>query len=149
MARIAGINLPREKRLEIGLTYIYGIGQSRAHKICEALGLSPDTKVRDLTEDERDLARARLADAVDVGQPDLEPLLVREVDACDSRHALALPLLVAGVRADDQGAAVPLDHAAALAHGLDGRSDFHDSKRAHAAKRLATRAVMVPGPFLR
>ena len=52
MARIAGVNLPNQKRLEIGLTYIYGIGQPSALKICEALGLSPDTKVRDLTEDE-------------------------------------------------------------------------------------------------
>ncbi|MEI8106008.1 MAG: 30S ribosomal protein S13 [Actinomycetes bacterium] len=52
MARIAGVNLPNQKRLEIGLTYIYGIGQSSAHDICVALGLSPDTKVRDLTEDE-------------------------------------------------------------------------------------------------
>ena len=52
MARIAGVNLPREKRLEIGLTYIYGIGQSTARDVCVALGLSPDTKVRDLTEEE-------------------------------------------------------------------------------------------------
>jgi small subunit ribosomal protein S13 len=52
MARIAGVNLPNTKRLEIGLTYIYGIGQPSAHKICLALGLSPDTKVRDLTVDE-------------------------------------------------------------------------------------------------
>ena len=52
MARIAGVNLPNQKRLEIGLTYIYGIGQSSAQQICAALGLSPDTKVRDLTEDE-------------------------------------------------------------------------------------------------
>src|SRR4029077_2246952 len=52
MARIAGGNLPNQKRLEIGLTYIFGIGQPTAQKICAALGLSPDTKVRDLTEDE-------------------------------------------------------------------------------------------------
>ena len=52
MARIAGVNLPNQKRLEIGLTYIYGIGQPTAHKICETLGLSPDHKVRDLTDDE-------------------------------------------------------------------------------------------------
>jgi len=52
MARIAGVNLPNQKRLEIGLTYIYGIGQSSARQIAAALGLSPDTKVRDLTEDE-------------------------------------------------------------------------------------------------
>ena len=52
MARIAGVNLPNQKRLEIGLTYIYGIGQPTAHEICAALGLSPDTKVRDLTDEE-------------------------------------------------------------------------------------------------
>jgi small subunit ribosomal protein S13 len=52
MARIAGVNLPNQKRLEIGLTYIYGIGQPTAREVCAALGLSPDTKVRDLTDDE-------------------------------------------------------------------------------------------------
>ena len=52
MARIAGVNLPREKRLEVGLTYIYGIGASSARKVCTALGLSPDEKVRDLTDEE-------------------------------------------------------------------------------------------------
>jgi small subunit ribosomal protein S13 len=52
MARIAGVNLPNTKRLEIGLTYIYGIGQPTSRHICAALGLSADTKVRDLTEEE-------------------------------------------------------------------------------------------------
>ena len=52
MARIAGVNLPNQKRLEIGLTYIYGIGQPTARRIAAALGLSRDTKIRDLTEDE-------------------------------------------------------------------------------------------------
>ena len=52
MARIAGVNLPREKRLEIALTYIYGIGQSTSQEICSSLGLSLDTKVRDLTDEE-------------------------------------------------------------------------------------------------
>ena len=52
MARIAGVNLPNQKRLEIGLTYIYGIGQSTAQKICSALELDPDQKVKDLTDDE-------------------------------------------------------------------------------------------------
>jgi small subunit ribosomal protein S13 len=46
------VNLPNQKRLEIGLTYIFGVGQPTAQQICAALGLSPDTKVRDLTEDE-------------------------------------------------------------------------------------------------
>ena len=61
MARIAGVNLPNQKRLEIGLTYIFGIGQPSAQEICKALGLSMDTKVRDLTEDEV----AKLRDYID------------------------------------------------------------------------------------
>ena len=52
MARIDGVNLPNTKRLEIGLTYIYGIGQPTARQIAAALGLDPNTKVRDLTEEE-------------------------------------------------------------------------------------------------
>ena len=52
MARIAGVNLPNQKRLEIGLTYIYGIGPTSARKICSALDLSPDEKVKDLTDEE-------------------------------------------------------------------------------------------------
>jgi small subunit ribosomal protein S13 len=57
MARIAGVNIPREKRVEIGLTYIYGIGRSTSNEVLKELGLSPDTKVRDLTEEE--VARLR------------------------------------------------------------------------------------------
>ena len=57
MARIAGVDLPREKRIEIGLTYIYGIGRSSADKILQATGVNPDTRVKDLTDDEvKDLA---------------------------------------------------------------------------------------------
>ena len=52
MARIAGVDLPREKRVEIGLTYVYGIGRTSAKKILEATGINPDTRVKDLTEDE-------------------------------------------------------------------------------------------------
>jgi small subunit ribosomal protein S13 len=52
LARIAGVNLPREKRLEVALTYIYGIGQATARKTCAELGLSSDEKVRDLTDEE-------------------------------------------------------------------------------------------------
>jgi len=52
LARIAGVNLPREKRLEVGLTYIFGIGPSTARKVCTELGLSCDEKVRDLTDAE-------------------------------------------------------------------------------------------------
>jgi small subunit ribosomal protein S13 len=52
MARIAGVDIPREKRLEISLTYIYGIGRTRSQQICGALSINPDTRVRDLTDDE-------------------------------------------------------------------------------------------------
>ncbi len=52
MARIAGVNLPNQKRLEIGLTYIYGIGQPTARKVCVDLSLSPDEKIKDLTDEE-------------------------------------------------------------------------------------------------
>jgi small subunit ribosomal protein S13 len=52
MARIAGVDLPREKRLEIALTYIFGIGRTTSNKILAESGVSPDTRVRDMTEDE-------------------------------------------------------------------------------------------------
>ena len=57
MARIAGVDLPREKRVEIGLTYIYGIGHSSAKEILAATGINPDTRVKDLTADEEALIR--------------------------------------------------------------------------------------------
>lgn len=52
MARISGVDLPREKRVEIGLTYIYGIGLSTSQKILATTGINPDTRIKDLTEDE-------------------------------------------------------------------------------------------------
>lgn len=52
MARIAGIDLPRDKQVEVALTYIYGIGRTSARKACEGTGVAPNTKVRDLTDDE-------------------------------------------------------------------------------------------------
>jgi len=52
VARISGVDLPREKRVEVALTYIYGIGRTRAVKTLEATGVNPDTRVKDLTEDE-------------------------------------------------------------------------------------------------
>jgi small subunit ribosomal protein S13 len=61
MARIAGVNLPLNKRSEIGLTYIYGIGRSTSNKILHEVGVGPDTYVRDLTEDEV----AKLRDTID------------------------------------------------------------------------------------
>jgi len=57
MARIAGVDLPREKRVEIGLTYIYGIGRSSSSRILAEAGVSPDTRVRDLTDDEANRIR--------------------------------------------------------------------------------------------
>ncbi len=57
MARIAGVDLPREKRVEIGLTYIYGIGLSASHEILKKSGINPDTRVKDLAEEE--IARLR------------------------------------------------------------------------------------------
>ncbi len=52
MARIAGVDIPREKRVEIGLTYVYGIGRTSSNKILAKAGVNPDTRVKDLTEDE-------------------------------------------------------------------------------------------------
>jgi small subunit ribosomal protein S13 len=52
VARISGVDIPREKRLEISLTYIYGVGRTTAQQICTATGTSPDTRVRDLTDEE-------------------------------------------------------------------------------------------------
>ncbi|MBE9121633.1 30S ribosomal protein S13 [Tychonema sp. LEGE 07199] len=60
MARIAGVDLPRDKRVEIGLTYIFGIGLSRAKKIIAATGVNPDTRVKDLTEADVTLLRAHV-----------------------------------------------------------------------------------------
>jgi len=57
MARIAGVDLPREKRAEIGLTYIFGVGTTRAREMCDALSIDRDTRIRDLTDDE--VARIR------------------------------------------------------------------------------------------
>ena len=61
MARIAGIDLPKDKRIEIGLTYIYGIGRTSAQKILEMTGINPDIRVKDLTEDQE----AALRDVID------------------------------------------------------------------------------------
>ena len=61
MARISGIDLPREKRIEVALTYIYGIGPARAAKVLELTGINPDTRVKDLTEDQE----AQLRDTIE------------------------------------------------------------------------------------
>jgi len=66
LARIAGVNLPNQKRLEIGLTYIYGIGPTSARKICAALDLSPDEKIKDLTDEEVTKLRQYIDDKLQV-----------------------------------------------------------------------------------
>jgi small subunit ribosomal protein S13 len=62
MARIAGVDLPREKRVEIGLTYIFGIGRTSSNKILAAANVNPDTRVRDLTDEEVDKIRVAIED---------------------------------------------------------------------------------------
>ncbi len=62
MARIAGVDLPREKRVEIGLTYIYGIGRASSNRILAEAGVNPDTRVKDLTDDEVKKLAAVIAD---------------------------------------------------------------------------------------
>ncbi|HBD86290.1 MAG TPA: 30S ribosomal protein S13 [Clostridiales bacterium] len=61
MARIAGVDLPKDKRIEIGLTYVYGIGRTSAKKILEATGINPDTRVKDLTDEDE----AKLRECID------------------------------------------------------------------------------------
>ncbi len=73
MARIEGVDLPRDKRVAIGLTYIYGIGKARAQSILETAGINPDTRVRDLTEAEISALRK------EVGEREVEGELRREV----------------------------------------------------------------------
>ena len=63
MARIAGVDLPREKRVEIGLTYIYGIGRTSSNRILAEAGVNPDTRVKDLTDDEVKKIAAVIADS--------------------------------------------------------------------------------------
>lgn len=74
MARIAGVDLPREKRVEIGLTYIYGIGRVSSNKLLKEANVSPDTRVRDLTDEEV----GRIRDAIDANQT-VEGDLRREI----------------------------------------------------------------------
>ena len=75
MARLAGIDLPREKRIEIGLQYIFGIGPATSKKLLAHTGISPDTRVKDLTEDDE----KKLRDAIDTLQLRVEGDLRREV----------------------------------------------------------------------
>ena len=75
MARIAGVDLPREKRVEIGLTYIYGIGRTSADRILEQAGINPDTRCRDLTDEEV----GKIRDAIDELNINVEGDLRREI----------------------------------------------------------------------
>ena len=70
MARIAGVDLPNEKRVEIGLTYIYGIGRASSNRILKEAGINPDTRVRDLTDDETTKIR-EIIEATQVVEGDL------------------------------------------------------------------------------
>lgn len=98
MARIAGVDLPRDKRVEIGLTYIYGIGLTLSKEILAKTGINPDTRVRDLTEDEVAKIRALLDDEYKV-EGDLrreEALNIKRLIEINSyrgkRHRVGLPL---------------------------------------------------------
>ncbi|HEX8003828.1 MAG TPA: 30S ribosomal protein S13 [Mycobacteriales bacterium] len=75
MARLAGVDLPREKRVEIGLTYIYGIGRTKSREALAATGINPDTRVKDLTDDDV----IKLRDWIDSGDFKVEGDLRREV----------------------------------------------------------------------
>ena len=75
MARIAGVDLPREKRIQVGLTYVYGIGQTTANKILAATGINPDTRVKDLTLEEE----AKIRDYIDKNDIIVEGDLRRNV----------------------------------------------------------------------
>ena len=66
MARIAGIDLPKDKRIEVGLTYIYGIGISRSRKILDVTGVNPETRVKDLTEEEVNTLRDYISKTFEV-----------------------------------------------------------------------------------
>lgn len=98
MARIAGVDLPRDKRVEIGLTYIYGIGLTLSKDILGKTGINPDTRVRDLTEDEVAKIRALLDEDYKV-EGDLrreEALNIKRLIEINSyrgkRHRAGLPL---------------------------------------------------------
>ncbi len=75
MARIAGVDLPREKRIEIGLTYVYGIGRSTANKLLAEAGVNPDTRVRDITDEEV----KKITEAIDKLNVTVEGDLRREI----------------------------------------------------------------------
>ena len=94
MARIAGVDLPRDKKVEIGLTYIFGIGRTTAQKILGTSGVKPEQRVREIANAQRridarllqDLHRGVPANAVNVRQTDLDLLVAREIDTRNTSH---------------------------------------------------------------
>jgi small subunit ribosomal protein S13 len=78
MARIAGVDVPREKRLEISLTYIFGVGRSTAQQICDATGIDRNTRVRDLTDEEVNRIRAYIDQSLKV-EGDLRRLVDQDI----------------------------------------------------------------------
>ncbi|MDR0615760.1 MAG: 30S ribosomal protein S13 [Synergistaceae bacterium] len=98
MARIAGVDLPRDKRIEIGLTYIFGVGLSSSKKILAATGISPDTRVKSLTDEEAQKIRAELENNYKVEgdlRRDISMNIKRLMDiGCyrGLRHRLGLPV---------------------------------------------------------
>mgnify|MGYP000815044923 FL=1 len=95
MARIAGVDLPREKRVQVGLTYVYGIGQTTANKILEATGINPDTRVKDLTLEEEAKIRDYIDQANIIVEGDLRRNVAldikRLVEIQSTRHRKNLP----------------------------------------------------------
>ena len=98
MARIAGVDLPKDKRIEIGLTYVYGIGRTSAKKILEMTGINPDTRVKDLTDEEE----SKLRECIDhnfVVEGDLRRQTARDIKRLTEigcyrglRHRRGLPV---------------------------------------------------------
>jgi len=98
MARIAGVDLPKDKRIEIGLTYVYGIGRTSATKILEETGINPDTRVKDLTEEEEAKLR-EIIDAKYVVEGDLRRSIAFDIKRLieigsyrGNRHRKGLPV---------------------------------------------------------
>ena len=98
MARIAGVDLPKDKRIEIGLTYVYGIGRTSAKKILEMTGINPDTRVKDLTDEEE----AKIRECIDhhfIVEGDLRRSVARAIQRLTEigcyrgqRHRRGLPV---------------------------------------------------------
>ena len=98
MARIAGVDLPKDKRIEIGLTYVYGIGRTSAKKILEMTGINPDTRVKDLTDEEEAKIR-ECRDPNFVGEGDLRRSVALDIKRLTEigsyrglRHRKGLPV---------------------------------------------------------